>query len=79
VVPSRHGGFSFDSTCPAAAHCTRRPGDVAAQPFQPPAVVRFDPHGRVQTEAVDVGARRVPRRGLARHRGSRGQASGTNM
>lgn len=32
-----------------------RPGDVAAQLFQPLAVVRFDPHRRVQTEPVFVG------------------------
>ena len=24
VVPSRHGVFSFSTTCPAALHCTRR-------------------------------------------------------
>ncbi len=43
--------------------CQRRPGDGAAQLLQPLALVCFDPHGRVQTEAVDVGTQK-----LARHR-----------
>ena len=51
----------------------RRPGDVAAQLFQPLAVVRFDPDCGVQTEPVDVGTQRLARFGLARHRPSQGQ------
>ena len=39
-----------------------RPGDLAAQLFQALAVVRFHSHGRVQGEAVEVGAQ-----GLARY------------
>jgi hypothetical protein len=46
----------------------RRPGDVAAQLFQPLAVVSFDPHRGVQAEPVDVGAqgrRAAVSRGIA--------------
>jgi hypothetical protein len=50
-----------------------RPGDGAAQLFQPLAVVRLDPHGSVQAESVDVGAQGLARRSLARHCTSQGQ------
>ncbi len=33
----------------------------------------FDPHGRVQTEAVDVGTQKLARHALARHRTPQGQ------
>jgi len=46
----------------------RRPGDVAAQLLQPLAIVRFDPHGRVQTETVDVSAQGLACCAPARHR-----------
>jgi hypothetical protein len=48
--------------------CQRRPGDVAAQLLQPLALVRFDPHGRVQAETVDVGTQKLARQTKARHR-----------
>ena len=50
VLPFRHGVSSFNSTYPAALHRTRssdrerRSGDVAAQLFQPLAVVCFAAH-----------------------------------
>ena len=44
-----------------------RPGDVAAQLLQPPGVVCLDPDRSMQAEAVDVGAERLTRCGLARH------------
>ena len=46
----------------------RRPRDVAAQLLQPLAVVGLHPHRRVQAEPVDVGAQRLARPVLARHR-----------
>jgi len=69
--------LSFSTNCPAELSCTpfvrqRRPGDVAAHLFQPLAVVRFDPHGGVQTEAVDVGTQGLPCHTLARHRAPEG-------
>jgi hypothetical protein len=51
----------------------RRPHDVAAQLLQPLAVMGFDPHRRVQTEPVDVGAQGLARRGLPRHRATQRQ------
>jgi hypothetical protein len=51
----------------------RRPGDVAAQLFQPLAVMCADPHRGVQAEPVDVGAQGLARCGLARHRAPQGQ------
>ena len=51
----------------------RRPRDVAAQLLQPLAVVGFHPHRGMQAEPVDVGAQRLARRGLARHRAPEGQ------
>jgi hypothetical protein len=51
----------------------RRPRDVAAQLLQPLAVVRLDPHRGVQAETVDVGAQRLARGGLARHRAAERQ------
>ena len=44
-----------------------RPGDGAAQLFQPLAVMGLDSHRGVQAEAVDVSAQGLARRGLARH------------
>jgi hypothetical protein len=44
-----------------------RSGDVAAQLFQPLALVCFDADRGVQTEAVDVGAQGLRCCGLARH------------
>ena len=41
--------------------------------MQPLAVMGLPPHGNEQPEAVDVGTRRLARRGLARHRPSQGQ------
>ena len=51
----------------------RRPGDVAAQLFQPLAVMGFDPHRGVQAEAIDVGTQGRARCGLARCRAPQGQ------
>ena len=51
----------------------RGAGDAAAQLFQPLAVVGLDPHGGVQAEPVDVGAQRLARPVLARHRSTQGQ------
>jgi hypothetical protein len=51
----------------------RRPGDGAAQLFQPLAVMGLDSHRGVQAEAVDVGAQGLARRSLARHCTSRGE------
>lgn len=51
----------------------RRPGDVAAQLFQPLAVVRFHSHGRVQAETIDVGAQGLRRCRLARLGAPEGQ------
>jgi hypothetical protein len=50
-----------------------RPGDGAAQLFQPLAVMGLDSHRGVQAEAVDVGAQGLARRSLARHCTSQGQ------
>ncbi|MCX8004013.1 MAG: hypothetical protein N2688_03500, partial [Burkholderiaceae bacterium] len=41
--------------------------------LQPLAVVRFDPHRGMQAEPVDVGAQRLTRPVLARHRSTQGQ------
>ncbi len=43
----------------------RQPRDVSAQLLQSPTIVCFDPHGRVQTEVVDVGILKLARHALA--------------
>lgn len=44
-----------------------RPGDVAAQLFLPLAIMCFAAQGRMQAEAIDLGAKRPARRALARN------------
>ena len=71
-MPSRQGVLSFSSTWPASVElhslvCQRRPGDGAAQLLQPLALVRFDPHGRVQFVVAG-------RTGLDEHRHAIGAA-----
>jgi hypothetical protein len=46
---------------------------MAAQLFQPLAVVGFDPHRGVQAESVDVGAQGLVHSGLAWHRATQSQ------
>lgn len=51
----------------------RRAGDVAAQLFQPLAILCFEAHRRVQPATVPVDARRSIETGVARHRVARRQ------
>ena len=63
-------------TCIVELHplvCQRRTGDVVAQLFQPLALVRFDAHGRVKAESVDVAAQELARHALARNRAAQRQ------
>jgi len=73
VVPSRHG-LELELYLPSIVELHafvrgRRPGGVAAQLFQSPAVVRLDPHRRLTfllaprpaVPALDEGAGTVPR------------------
>ena len=51
----------------------RAAGDVAAEPLETRALPRADAHGRVQGEAVGVGAQLLPTRGRPRQRSGRGE------
>ena len=64
VVPSAPRGLKLQVHLPGGVQLhpfvgKRRPGDVAAQLLQPPAVMRLDPRRGVQAEAVDVGAQQL--------------------